>query len=150
MVCLEDISLSPLAAGLLNFAAVAKELAEHLEIDSAGLNGNHIGQQPLDEILATAINHGFQLTHEARQLDSDDLEYFDEVLVMDSSMLDEVLAKTKNSIQKEKVRLITEYDPRKKKPSNVLEPKNLQLDELEELYEHLWYCCMGFLGRVSS
>ncbi len=149
MVCLGNICRSPLAAGLLNFAAEAKGLADHLEIDSAGTNANHIGQAPDPRALQTAANHGFALTHEGRQIDQEDLDYFDEILVMDESNLKDVLALCKTVTQKAKVRLVTEYDPRKDKQINVADPYHGTIDQFEEVYEQLWYCCMGFLKRAA-
>jgi protein-tyrosine-phosphatase len=137
------------AAGLLNFAAEAKDLAEHLEIDSAGTSSNHVGEKPDPRSLQTAINHGFQLTHEGRQIDLDDLDYFDEILVMDEDNLRDVLKIAKTPDQKAKVRLISEYDPRKEKPVNVPDPYYGDLEQFEEVYEQLWYCCMGFLKNAN-
>lgn len=149
MVCLGNICRSPLAAGLLNFAAESKGLADHLEIDSAGTNANHIGQAPDPRSLTTAANHGFTLTHEGRQIDQDDLDYFDEILVMDETNLKEVMALATTPVQKAKIRLISEYDPRKDKQKNVVDPYHGELEQFEEMYEQLWYCCMGFLARAK-
>ncbi len=149
MVCLGNICRSPLAAGLLNFAAESKDLADVLEIDSAGTSSNHVGEQPDPRSLQTAINHGFQLTHEARQIDEDDLEYFDEILVMDENNLRDVLKLAKSPHQRAKVRLISEYDPRKEKPKNVPDPYHGGEEEFEAVYEQLWYCCMGFLKQAK-
>lgn len=150
MVCLGNICRSPLAAGLMNFAAEAKGLADHLEIDSAGTNANHIGHPPDPRAQTTANNHGFTLTHEGRQIDLDDLDYFDEILVMDESNLRDVLVIAKAPHHKIKVRLITEYDPRKEKEKNIPDPYHGEMEQFEEIYEQLWYCCMGFLSRAGS
>jgi protein-tyrosine phosphatase len=149
MVCLGNICRSPLAAGLLNFAAETKGLADHLEIDSAGTNANHIGQAPDPRAQTTASNHGFVLTHEGRQIDQEDLDYFDEILVMDETNLKVVMALAKTPVQKAKIRLISEYDPRKEKSKNVADPYHGELEQFEEVYEQLWYCCMGFLARAK-
>ena len=149
MVCLGNICRSPLAAGLMNFAAEAKGFAEHLEIDSAAINANHIGQAPDPRAQATAANHGFQLTHEGRQIDQEDLDYFDEILVMDDSNFKAVMEMAKTPAQKAKIRLITEYDPRKDKPKVVADPYHGDLEQFEEVYEQLWYCCMGFLAQAK-
>jgi len=157
MVCLDNIYLSPLAAGLLNFAAETKGFAEHLEIDSAGFKVLKMGAAPDSRILSTAENHGFSLTHEARELDSEDLDYFDEILVMNETLRDGVLRLTKTPVQKAKVRLLTEYDPRKDIESDIANPwidaANVSLSTdaeiFEEAYEQLWYCCMGFLKRAG-
>ena len=149
IVCLGNICRSPLAAGLLNFAAEAKGFADHLEIDSAGTNANHIGQSPDPRAQQTAANHGFVLTHEGRQIDQEDLDYFDEILVMDDSNLKTVLALTKTPLQKSKIKLITDYDPRKVKLKNVADPYHGGIEQFEEVYEQLWYCCMGFLAQAK-
>ena len=149
MVCIDDLCLSPLAAGLLNFAAEAKGFADHLEIDSAGTSWAKVGAAPDAKILSTAENHGFVLTHEARTLDLDDLNYFDEVLVMSEAALKEALAIAKTTALKQKIRLITEYDPRKEKAKDIADPRSVDgEDAYEELYEQLWYSCMGFLKRA--
>ncbi len=148
IVCLGNICRSPLAAGLLNFAAEAKGLADHLEIDSAGTNSNHIGQAPDPRSQTVAANHGFVLTHEGRQIDEEDLDYFDEILVMDDSIHQAVMAIAKTAKQKSKIRMITEYDPRKEKLNEVVDPYHLELEQFEEMYEQLWYCCMGFLRQA--
>ena len=157
MVCLDNIYLSPLAAGLLNFAAETKGFAEHMEIDSAGFKVLKAGAAPDSRILSTAENHGFTLTHEARELDAEDLDYFDEILVMDEAIQTAVLAVAKTPVQKAKVRLLTEYDPRKDKQDDIANPWNdtsnasqtIDAVVFEEAYEQLWYCCMGFLKRAA-
>ena len=135
----------------MNFAAESKGFAEHLEIDSAGTVNTHVGQTPDARALTTAANHGFMLTHEARQIDQDDLDYFDEILVMDEVGFKSVMALTSTPLQKAKVRLITEYDPRKQKSKNIPDPRDGkgELEPFEEVYEQLWYCCMGFLARAK-
>jgi len=157
MVCLDNLYLSPLAAGLLNFAAETKGFAEHMEIDSAGTKVQKPGVTPAPKILTTAENHGFSLTHEAREIDSEDLDYFDEILVMNEMLLEEVLSFAKTPVQKAKVRLLTEYDPRKDCASDIANPwcdaANASLasdaEIFEEAYEQLWYSCMGFLKRAA-
>lgn len=149
MVCLGNICRSPLAAGLMQFAAETMGMDDYLEIDSAGTSSNHIGEKPDPRSLQTAINHGFQLTHEGRQIQEDDLDYFDEILVMDEDNLRDVLKLAKTAEQKSKVRLISEYDPRKDKQKNVADPYYGTIEAFEEVYEQLWYCCMGFLKQAK-
>lgn len=149
MVCLGNICRSPLAAGLLNFLAEFKGLGDRLEIDSAGTSSNHVGEQPDPRSLQTAINHGFQLTHIARQIDDEDFDYFDEILVMDENNLRDVLKLAKSPAHKAKVRLISDYDPRKDKPKNVPDPYYGDIEQFEEVYEQLWYCCSGFLKQAD-
>jgi len=153
MVCMDNLCLSPLAAGLLNFAAEAKGLAEHLEVDSAGLKVKNKGESPVRSVLSTAENHGFVLTHEARDLDQEDLDAFDEILVLDESSLKAVLVFAGSSKYQQKVRLLTEYDLRKEKQKNFEDPRTFsaarQAEGFEELYEQLWYACMGFLKRAT-
>lgn len=148
MVCLGNICRSPLAAGLLDFLAETKNLSQFLEVDSAGTSANHVGQEPDPRAQTTAKNHGFVLTHQGRQIDLEDLEYFDEILVMDQSNLEAVLKLARKPQHQAKVRLISHYDPRKEKSREVPDPYYGELEQFEEVYEQLWYCCQGFLKQA--
>jgi len=146
MVCQENSCVSPLAAGLLQFAAESKGLEDHLYIDSAGLKVPVEGKEPDLRVLTTAENHGFKLAHQSRQINLEDFEDFNEILVMDELLLMEVLKLTMNPAHKLKVKLITDHDKRKTKSKNISAPEGNDQEQFEELYEQLWYCCMGFLA----
>jgi len=141
---------SPLAAGLLFFLAESKGLGEFLIVDSAGTQVNEAGAEPAEAIQSVAENHGFRLSHEARVIDPDDLEEFDEILALDQEAYDHLITLTSDRSLLQKVRLLSVHDPRPKKSAEVKLAQNPGEDQFEELYEHLWYCCRGFLKAVEE
>lgn len=147
MVCLGNICRSPLAAGTLCYLAEMKSVGEFLEIDSAGTSANHVGEEPDPRSQEAAKQHGFMLHHQARQIDDEDFLYFDEILVMDENNLKEVMALAKTPTAKAKVKMLSEYDPRKEKFKNIPDPYYGSAEAFEAVYEQLWYCCMGFLAK---
>lgn len=57
---------------------------EHLwEIDSAGIGAWHVGQLPDRRMRKAAASHGYDLQMRARQVCTEDFDYFDYVVAMD-------------------------------------------------------------------
>jgi len=97
MVCLGNICRSPLAEGILT----SKLPKNKFIVDSAGTGSYHIGKQPDPRSIATALQHGLDITNQkARQFSKRDFEDFDYIYVMDSSNYDDVIQLAKNEEQK--------------------------------------------------
>ena len=57
-----------------------------VEVDSAGTASYHIGLQPDKRMIATAFDHGIDISNlRARQFQYDDFNSFDLIFAMDSS-----------------------------------------------------------------
>ena len=103
MVCLGNICRSPLAEGILT----SKLPQDKFIVDSAGTGSYHIGKQPDPRSVATALQHGLDITNQkARLFTTRDFEDFDYIYVMDSSNYDDVIQLAKNEDQKNKVDMI--------------------------------------------
>ena len=89
-VCLGNICRSPAAEGVFLSLIHAKGLAHEYEIDSAGTGGWHIGKQADSRMRNSAMNRGIDIPSLARQINPEDLEYFDLILTMDQDNLNEV------------------------------------------------------------
>lgn len=82
MVCLGNICRSPLAEGILTHKA--NETGLDWEIDSAGTNGFHIGEQPHVLSQQVAKLHGIDISGQrCRRLVKEDIHRFDRIFVMD-------------------------------------------------------------------
>lgn len=93
MVCLGNICRSPLAEGVLRHQLQAAGLAEHVEVDSAGTSGWHVGEHPDKRSTANARKHGVDISSlRARQFVAEDFDRFDFIYVMDSENLHNVLS----------------------------------------------------------
>ena len=105
MVCLGNICRSPLAEGVLRHKIERENLA--VTVDSAGTSGYHIGHQPDERMIETALNFGVDLRSlRARQFKVTDFDLFDVVYVMDSSNYNNVVALAPTESDRLKVKLI--------------------------------------------
>ena len=85
-VCLGNICRSPLAEAA--FRKAAEEARLDCDIDSAGTAGYHIGSPPDPRSIATAHDHGVDITHyKGRQLDRSDFTRFTHIFAMDHQNL---------------------------------------------------------------
>jgi protein-tyrosine phosphatase len=103
MVCLGNICRSPLAQGILETKVDSGEV----EVDSAGTAAYHVGELPDPRSIATAREHGIDLTAQrARQFVTEDFDRFDHIFVMDRSNQQNVLRLARNAMDEGKVHLI--------------------------------------------
>lgn len=108
MVCLGNICRSPLAEGIMQ-----RKINEHRldwQVDSAGTGAWHIGEKPDHRSIATARQHGIDITGQrARQLKPHDLDRFDLILAMDSQNYRDILRFADTDTHREKVQLIMNF-----------------------------------------
>ncbi|MCF8244864.1 MAG: low molecular weight phosphotyrosine protein phosphatase [Saprospiraceae bacterium] len=108
MVCLGNICRSPLAEGIMQHKITASGL--DWQVDSAGTGAWHVGEQPDSRSIATARQHGIDITRQrARQLKPHDLDRFDLVLAMDSQNYRDILGLATTKAQEDKVLLIMNF-----------------------------------------
>lgn len=108
MVCLGNICRSPLAEGIMLHKINEKEIS--WEVDSAGTSHWHVGNLPDRRSIATAKEHGIDITYQrSRQFLSTDFEKFDLILAMDSANYTDILRLASTDAEKEKVKLILNY-----------------------------------------
>ncbi len=108
MVCLGNICRSPLAEGILQHKINEHGLA--WQVDSAGTGSWHVGDLPDSRSIATARQHGIDITRQrARHLKPHDLDRFDLVLAMDSQNYRDILRLATTKEQEEKVQLIMNF-----------------------------------------
>ena len=109
MVCLGNICRSPLAEGILKNKAISNNL--DWEVDSAGTSGYHNGELPDPRSINVAKHHGIDIMDQrSRLFVKEDFERFDLILAMDSSNYQNILRLAASDVQKEKVKLIMNYE----------------------------------------
>ena len=105
MVCLGNICRSPLAEGIMK--TKIKEHQLDWEVDSAGTSGWHIGETPDPRSIRVAQKNEIDIIDQrARRFSVEDFDYFDLILVMDSSNYRDVMRLAQNKAQKEKIKMI--------------------------------------------
>lgn len=117
-VCLGNICRSPAAEGIMREIVESEGVAGDWIIDSAGIGGWHVGQQPDRRMCVHARHRGIDLTGQrCRQVRPSDFDDFDMIVGMDASNLADLrdLAPTLEAERKivgmgEFVSMATRYD----------------------------------------
>ena len=79
-----NICRSPTAHGVFQQLVDDNNLTVNFLVDSAGTHAYHVGHQPDQRSISTALGHGVDIRNQkARQVHESDFEYFDYLLVMD-------------------------------------------------------------------
>jgi protein-tyrosine phosphatase len=87
-VCTGNICRSPTAEGMFHSLLVRSGLQESVQVDSAGLQGYHIGDPPDPRTVEAARLRGIDLNNlRARQVRPADFSRFDLILAMDNGHL---------------------------------------------------------------
>ena len=138
MVCLGNICRSPMAEGIMRNLGGKK-----VEVDSAGTANYHIGLQPDKRMIATAFDHGIDISNlRARQFQYDDFNSFDLIFAMDSSNYRNIISLAKNDNDKQKVKMILDN-------SNVPDPYYGDNEGFEHVYQLLHEACQNFLDNIE-
>ena len=138
MVCLGNICRSPMAEGIMR-----KLGGKKVEVDSAGTADYHIGFQPDKRMIATAIEHGVDISNlRARQFQSDDFDSFDLIFAMDSTNYRNIISLAKDDNDKQKVKMILDN-------SNVPDPYYGGDEGFEHVYQLLHEACQKFLEDIE-
>lgn len=89
-VCLGNICRSPAAEIIFRQMAEDSGRKADFEIDSSGTIGHHDGAPPDSRMTTALTKRGYTVTGSARQINSDDLKYFDLIVTMDEANLADV------------------------------------------------------------
>lgn len=89
LVCMGNICRSPTAECVVRHYVRMNALGSKVEVDSAGTHGYHVGEAPDSRTQRAAAARGYDLSQlRARKVARQDLDYFDLILAMDRSNLD--------------------------------------------------------------
>lgn len=122
LVCMGNICRSPTAEGVLRKYIKNNKLGDKVEVDSAGTHGYHVGEAPDSRTQRAASVRGYNLSQlRARKVARQDLDYFDLILAMDKSNLDN-LQRMALPEQQERIKLFMDY------------AKNFEDDEVPDPY----------------
>ena len=132
MVCLGNICRSPLAEGIMK-----TKLPENFVVDSAGTISMHEGEHPDKRAIKTAANHNIDISKQrSRPITTKDFENFDKIYCMDVDVLADVVSKTKNEEQRQKISLFLEAAGDHKN-TEVPDPYWGDMKDFEEVFQLL-------------
>ena len=131
VVCLGNICRSPLGEGILK-----SKLPENFVVDSAGTISMHEGEHPDKRAIATAKNHGIDISKQrSRPITKTDLENFDQIYCMDLSVYEDVISLAKNDEQRQKISLFLESAGNFGNENEVPDPYWGTLADFENVYQ---------------
>jgi protein-tyrosine phosphatase len=109
LVCMGNICRSPTAEGVVRSYIKNNGLGDVVEVDSAGTHGYHVGEAPDSRTQRAAMARGYNLTQlRARKVARQDLDYFDLILAMDKSNLDNLRRMSPPEMH-DRIRLFMDY-----------------------------------------
>jgi protein-tyrosine phosphatase len=165
-VCLGNICRSPIAEGVMRTLVEQAGLQDRIGLDSAGTGAWHVGNPPDTRAVEAARARGVELTGLARQIRREDFDYFDLMIALDSENLRELRRLAPSREEREKVRLLREFDPAgvaggAAQPSRPLasraagdldvpDPYYGAADDFEEVMELIQAACAGLLAQIQS
>jgi protein-tyrosine phosphatase len=144
MVCLGNICRSPLAEGIMQHKA--RQAGLNWLVDSAGTGFWHVGELPDSRSIATARQYGIDITGQrARQFRAADFDRFDQIFVMDTHNLRDVLRHARSDEHRAKADLIlNQIHPGQDRSV----PDPYYDDEgFEQVFQMLDEACQEFVNR---
>lgn len=145
MVCLGNICRSPLAHGIMQSEIDRRSL--NWEVDSAGTAGYHEGELPDTRSIEVARSHNIDITDQrSRKLQPSDLDYYDHILVMDSSNYNDTLRLVSSPSQSQKIKLLLNYS---KPGSNRAVPDPYYEGGFDSVFEMIREAILHFITSHS-
>ena len=122
LVCMGNICRSPTAEGVLRKYITNNALGDKVEVDSAGTHGYHVGEAPDQRTQRAAAARGYNLSQlRARKVAHQDIEYFDLILAMDKTNLENLKRMAPEEVH-DRIKLFMDYS------------KNFDDDEVPDPY----------------
>ncbi|MFS4470482.1 low molecular weight protein-tyrosine-phosphatase [Chryseobacterium sp. T20] len=145
MVCLGNICRSPLAEGIMK-----AKLPDHYTVDSAGTISMHEGEHPDKRAVKTAANHHIDISRQrSRPITRKDFEIFDKIYCMDIDVFADVVSKTQNEEERQKVSLFLEVLGDHKN-AEVPDPYWGDMKDFEKVFQLLDKGCEAIRYQLSK
>jgi protein-tyrosine phosphatase len=145
-VCSGNICRSPIAEKVFAREVEQAGLADRVDVASAGTGSWHVGGPADERAAALLVQHGYDDTHEARQVD-DDLLAADLLVALDEGHL-----RTLRRVAPDpgRVRLLRSFDPAAPRRAGVPDPYYGGPDGFTEVLEMIRAAVPGLLEHVKA
>jgi protein-tyrosine phosphatase len=151
-VCLGNICRSPTAEGTMRELVREAGLEAQIELDSAGTGSWHVGSAPDERATAAAALRGVVLDGAARRVRTEDFDFYDLILAMDSANLRDLQGLAPDGDRRAKVRLLREFDPASAGSDDldVPDPYYGEGDGFERVLDLVQAACAGLLAQIRA
>ena len=148
-VCMGNICRSPMAQGVLENRLHQTQLADRVQVDSAGTHRYHTGASPDPRGVAAAGRRGIDIASQrARPVQGEDFMEFDLILAMDADNEAALQAQCPPAYA-QRVRLITEFAPQLRE-REVPDPYYGAHDGFEKVLDMLELCMHGVVDELHA
>ncbi|WP_316756941.1 low molecular weight protein-tyrosine-phosphatase [Streptomyces herbicida] len=149
-VCTGNICRSPMAESVFRARVAEADLADLVEIDSAGTGGWHEGDGADPRTVSVLEEHGYDADHTARQFRASWFSRLDLVIALDAGHLKALRRLAPTEEDALKVRLLRSYDPAAGEDLDVPDPYYGGPDGFEECLEMVEAASTGLLAAVRE
>lgn len=148
-VCTGNICRSPTAEGVLKQKLQARAMG-HVQVDSAGTHGYHVGEAPDSRARDKAAGRGYDLTDQtARRISRDDFERFDWIVAMDRGHLRQLQRLCPPQYQ-DRLHLFRDFIGGRHAGQDIPDPYYGALDGFEEVLDLVELGCDAMLDRLET
>lgn len=149
-ICLGNICRSPAAEGVMRAYVEKAGLSDSIEIDSAGINGYHDGENADARMMRRAAARGYQLTSISRRIQPlKDYDHFDLIVGMDAGNIRDLNALAPSDEYRTKIALLTDYCV-KSNADCVPDPYYGDTDGFNRVLDIVEDACEGLLKNIAS
>lgn len=134
-VCTGNIVRSPLGEALFREFVKKAGVEKDYIVDSAGTTAYHTGEQADERMRRTAAKRGYSYSHHARKFNQADFKNFDLIIAMDKNNQRDLMHAAQNEEQRQKIRLMREFDPFAEDDLVVPDPWYGGMDGFESSFE---------------
>jgi protein-tyrosine phosphatase len=148
-VCLGNIVRSPLAEHLFLRKARDKGIANLVQAASAGTSSWHVGEAPDARMRKVAARHGLVYDGRARQFKPSDFDRYDLIVALDTDNRNHLLTLVRSQEDRQKIRLLREFDPAGGPNASVPDPYYSGMDGFEEAFRVIDRSVEGLLKALE-
>jgi protein-tyrosine phosphatase len=134
-VCLGNIVRSPLAEHIFLQIARERGVADLVRAASAGTGNWHVGEAPDARMRQVAARHGLVYDGRARQFKQTCFDDYDLIIAMDTDNQKYLLGMARQQEDRQKVRLLREFDASGGPKASVPDPYYSGMDGFEEVFQ---------------
>jgi protein-tyrosine phosphatase len=149
-VCLGNICRSPTAEGIFLHQLAQADLADRVEVDSAGTAAYHTGEPADRRSAAAARRRGVRLVSRARPFVVADFERFDWVIAMDGENHADLLALAPSSQAAARIHLLRDFDRDAPRGADVPDPYYGGEHGFDDVFELCESACRGLLAHLQE